>query len=89
MDYQNNILYLHCFDNPNIFFMGKIDLKKAREVLPYGSVNKISERTGICKCEISRTLNGFEGKSRVQIEKEVLNLLHETAKEIDTILLKK
>lgn len=69
--------------------MEKIDLKKAREVLPYGSINKIAERTGIRKCDISRTLNGLEGKSKTKIEKEVFCLLEETKKEIDNILLNK
>lgn len=58
--------------------MEKIDLKKAREVLPYGSINKIAERTGISKCDISRTLNGLEGKSKTKIEKEVFCILRET-----------
>lgn len=69
--------------------MENIDLKKAREVLPYGSINKIAERTGIQKCDISRTLNGLEGKSRTKIEKEVIYLLQETSKAIDNILLNK
>lgn len=69
--------------------MEKIDLKKAREVLPYGAITKISEKTGIRKCDISRILNGLDGKIKLKIEKEVVCILKATQKEIDEILLNK
>lgn len=79
-----NVLIIQTF-----YFMEKINLKKAREVLPYGSVTKISEKTGIRKCDISRILNGLDGKIKVKIEKEVVCILKATQKEIDEILLNK
>ena len=82
-------LYLHCFDNPNIIIMNEIDLKKARTLLPYGAINKLSSKTGISQCDISRILNGLDSKDKRKVEKEVFCMLLETKDCIDSILSEK
>lgn len=69
-----------------IIYMSKLNLKRARTVLPYGAINEISEKTGIYKGDVSRILKGLECKSSAKVEDAVVEYLRETKIEIESIL---
>lgn len=60
-----------------------MDIKKVREKLPRGAVNKIVDKTGLSRTLVSRALNGWT--FNVSVVKEALNLIREMEEEMELI----